>query len=609
MSTTVDVTFDDPNEFTFDDTVIEVSNGTGKLKLADETGILFTQTYTDSTGFTFDSTKVQFNSGILEQIDQTPANSILGATYNSTIDASWVKTGSATANLNGSPTLVSNKLQCFGTQGVYYEQPITAQGAIKFKYTPNYTGNPSTNLNLVATQLDASTVDRVVLFHSPTGSGQLRFTVNDSTGANIVTAGTFGTYVATLGVEVEIELNWDSTTGDCRCYLDGNQVGVTLTLGAWSRNVGVTGRNWVAANQTVYNTADGSFDDVLYFDTVQHTGSSYTPGYTVNDGIYVEAKTDLPQFVYGGVGAIQGFTEAAETGGVNTRYIGNGLYYNGSIWATSDGSYAQANDISTVNSNINSFPVQDTLDLSVVFPDTNTKSEIDQTDVTYTGQKYFTGSKLRPVLNIPVTSVTEATSVEILPANTAVTFTVVINSVEFWYNGATWTESNGTIAETNLAADVDGNLSTLPLDAEGSFLSWFAYFSTSDGLNTPELDRVTITFLFEAQPLETPATTTIFGSLRDISGGAQSASIRIESESHFFISNNSIQPTFNSGPANSDALAEVTVIITEPIDFKYHFYVDYFDTSGNEKTVDLGYSIAPEAVATNISDLTFTSEP
>ena len=147
--------FDNPANFNLVRTALE--NGVGKLQLVDNPGQVFEQDFSDSSGFTFDSDLVEFVSGQAEQKDQTPANSQVAATYNSSLDLSWSKDGSLAHTKVGSPVLDAGKLSTpAGNNAVTYTNAAISSlgqtGTVKFKFTPQYSGSPSANTNIF--QLD-----------------------------------------------------------------------------------------------------------------------------------------------------------------------------------------------------------------------------------------------------------------------------------------------------------------------------------------------------------------------------------------------------------------------------------------------------------------------
>lgn len=606
MTITSEFNFSDPGEYTYDSSVIEVSGGVAKLILKDNIDQEFNQDFSSDAGFTYDNTKAEFTGGLVQQKDQSPTDSRIGITYSSDLNAAWNKDGLVTGTILGGATHDGgNEIDCTGnsTKAAYYAVDRTTKGSIKFLYRPNYTGGPATNTNIIGHTKDNTDIDEMVIFNSPSGNN-IRMTVRDNTGSIIANAVTIAPFAFVSGQQYEILFQYDSSTGDITVYIGGTRL-TPLNIGAWTRGIGV-GRIYVGANSGTYNKSDGKFTDILSYTEIQEAGASYTPGYSVPEYLYSENEVELPQFSYSGLGAVQAFQDMDVVDAIGATYTLNGLWYNGSIWTASSG-IAESNTIALIKSNIGNLSSSDTLDVSVFFPDSpSTKGQISDLTVKYTGQTYISGSKIRPTVSIPATSWGSIAATEVIQANTDIKYTIVIGGSEYWYDGGAWAVSNGTESESSDLADINTNIATLPIDSEGSITQFYAYLITTD-IETPEIDLVTVQFTYDTVPQDCPLKGILFVSLRDIdcdiSSGGQ---LRVVNETQFFIDDTSMQPSTTIGKANSESIAFVEVVITESVGQKYHFYVDYRDSSGKDQTIDFGYSETPDQIATNISTLTFT---
>lgn len=379
--------FDTASDYTYDPTQIEFPVGEACSVLQGEAGT-FTQDFTSDTGFTYDSSLTEFTGGKVQQIDQRDADAVLGASYTSSKDANWAD-GSTTSTDVGSPVITSNKLDCTGNNstGVYYDVTGYDAGTIKFKYTPNYTGNPPNNVDVVGLEQASGNNNRVGLTHSPSGDNW-RFWANNSSGGAEATATQVGANGVGLvsGTEYEIEFSWDAGTGDVYVFMDGTLYG-SINIGSWTRIEGSI-RLYIGSNP-FYSKCDASFADVIYYDAVQHT-TSYTPGYTVPENIYLTDLITLPSFTYTGVGSILSFTSFTTTEAGTPRYIINDEYWDGGAWSSSDGSYAQASTASDISTNLGTANVADTIVFKLRFDDSNIISDVDQLNLGYTGETYPT---------------------------------------------------------------------------------------------------------------------------------------------------------------------------------------------------------------------------
>ncbi len=77
------------------------------------------------------------------------------------------------------------------------------------------------------------------------------------------------------------------------------------------------------------------------------------------------------------------------------------------------------------------------------------------------------------------------------PSNTAIQYHVSSDNGVTWeyWTGAAWATTDNTFAQSNTAADIQTNIGTLA--ASGTF-KFRALLRTTDGINTPELDRIQV---------------------------------------------------------------------------------------------------------------------
>lgn len=492
--------FEDADGLTFDpdEVTVTVVAGKAQIELSDNPSQTFNQDFSSSTGFTFDSDKTEFNAGVVRQKDTTPTDSRLGATYTSVTDASWNKDGSTTGTLNGTPTISGNKLVCTGTQGVYYTATEDGTAAVKFKYTPNYTGGPPANINMITLWNGTNNNNRIALTHSPSGD-TFRMTLNDNTATSVIaTATTIGAAGVGLvaSTEYEIELNWDNSSGVVRLFLDGALYG-TLSPGAWTHGTGTT-RLYVGASPNIYDRAEADYADVVLFNTVQHT-SGYTAGYSLEETIYVTDAVTLPIFSYSGAGSIQTFDAFSTTDTGSPRYTLNGNYWNGSAWVASSDTYATASSESDVNTNIAALTASDTLTVKIIWQAANTpQMNTDDLTVTYTGQDGY-------VTTNPTVTIDTAITGNIKQWNSFTETATKTGSDEIQYilsddggttykyhNGTTWTTSDGTYSQSNTATVVNSNIGTFPITTDGMKIRLFLH--SDDGTTTPAICELVVNY-------------------------------------------------------------------------------------------------------------------
>lgn len=353
-------------------------------------GQVFSQSFASDVGFVYNAALAEFVGGLVRQKDQRPANGVAGATYTSSKNLNWITSGSLVATDIGAPVLAGGKLQCLGggNNGVRYDNANLGAsgnvGAMRIRYTPNYSGTPAANMTIFEFAPTSGNNDRMVLFHSVSG-GTLRLTAYTSVGTVKHSAVVFGVaWVPVAGTEYELELNWDTVAGVVRLFVNGALQGA-MPVSSYARGTDAT-RLYIGAG-TVYPTTDASFNDALLFSTVQHTGA-YVAGYTVPEAVYLATNVNLPNFAYTGVGTVLAVESSSVTESGTPRYTVGGLYWNGAAWVASNGTYAQANTSADIIANLPSINVSGatTIPVKVLFTDSNALSSVDEISVTVTGQ-------------------------------------------------------------------------------------------------------------------------------------------------------------------------------------------------------------------------------
>lgn len=519
MPITTSVDFNTPSNFLASNA--QVASGFGKLSLATKPSQLFSQAFDADTGFTYDNTKSEFTGGLVRQKDQRPANAILGATYTSSKDLNWITSGSTTATDIGSPILSGGKVQCRGGGNVavmYDNAAIGAAstvGALKFRFTPNYSGAPFANTNIAEIHQPSTNNDKIVLFHGSTGP--FRFTAYNNVGTAIHTAANLGaSWSPVAGTEYELELNWNSATGEIRLFVDGVLRGSTPAT-TFTRDGNANSLHLGAGNS--YFVSNGDFNDVLLFSTVQHT-TGYTPGYTVPETIYYADAVTLPSFSYTDIGNLQAYSSFATTEVGAPKYIVNSKYWNGTAWVASNGSYAQANTKADVLANIASLTASDTTTVKAVFDASNTLSSVSELSVTYTGQKYNASGTIETVAGLSIQSFVSFAATVTTPASTALKFAIRVDGNLKYHNGAAWVTSDGTSVQTNTAAQVVSNIATLSLGSN-STIKIYMLLTTSDDNATPDISAITLVYDFGGLGND-PDTCIVWGYYLDLSGNAVS---------------------------------------------------------------------------------------
>jgi len=565
-------TFTTPTNYTYDTDKVEITGGKAQLKLTDNAGETFTEDYADDTDFTYDSDKAEFDSGQVQQKSQSQANATFGATYTTDIDGSWGD-GTLKGTAAGGASVSGGKLDLRGggVKNVVYDavgnSNFVQTGTIRWRYTPNYSGTPAANRYLFAIGMAAGNNNLLYMYHSNTA--RLYFICYNSSGAAILNTffDTWTTGVA--GTEYEFELNMDFTTGDVRLFIDGVQKSTTKSAIGTRSNTAT--KMVIGSSINGAATSDCYMNDVVVFNTVQHT-ANYTPGYTLADDLYAETKVDLPQFSYSGVEAIQALTAFAETGTGTPRYILNGEYWNGAAWAASDDSYAQASSAADVNTNIGSLTVADDIDVSVVFPDGGTQNAVSNNVLTYTGKIYPDDD---PTVTFNSTIRMEGLEgfdeTASKTGSDEIKYILRKESTDYYWDGAAWSSSNGTYAQSNTAAEIETNKASFA--SLGTTVTVIAFLHSNDGSTTPELDQVTVEYDFSGEASDDISICTVYGYQTDSEGNPSTAAVTatLTKDGVKYKDNILIRKTLITVTPNSEGYFELDLIETENMegDVKY----------------------------------------
>lgn len=292
--------------------------------------------------------------------DTKPADLTFYATFAASTTATYA-VGSSTATASGTGLISGSKLVLTGggtTVKYVYFNPVTnadsAQtGTIRCKYYPNYSGTPATNQFIFEVVKSTTTLNELKLFHSTTGNLQLL--IRSSTGAVLVNNVILGAWAPTSGTLYELELNWDLTAGATRCFINGTQLGSTITT-TGTRSTDVN-RFIVGAREDLTTSYPNfSMSHLEFFSVVQHTANytaphalPYVTRYDINNPEIYPVSSILSS----GFLAFTASTTATSPDSVKWALKCDGVdyYYNtgSSAWQTSAG-YSQSNTAAQISS-------------------------------------------------------------------------------------------------------------------------------------------------------------------------------------------------------------------------------------------------------------------
>lgn len=594
---TLNFPFTNPANCTYDPTKIDISDGKAKLALQQDDAD-FTEDFADDTDFTYDSDLAEFSGGQVQQKDTRPVGATFYASYNTNINGNWgngVLTGTA---YNGAG-ITGNKLDLSGSLNKYVDYDADGNadsqqtGCIRFKWTPKYSGSGSFQYLFTLVEAVGNANNRIRIYHQST---LLFYVVSDSTGATIVSVAE--TFSPVADTEYEIELNWDVTTGATRLFIDGVQLGSTQTgTGTRSADIGLLR---FGKDLNGNGNADFLIDDVLIFSTVQHT-SNYTPDWSnIYENIYNETSVILPEMEHTGEGTIKLFNSFSTTEIGSPRYTlqigrsGNYLYWNGSAWVISDGTYNQANDAITFNTNCGSLDVdgEDYGQFKIIFPDSNTQSKVDEltanmnVDIGY----LTTNPTIEMITGFRTDDLERFTETSTKTGSDEIKYILKKGSSWYYWTGTAWAVSDGTYTQSNTASEIETNKASFVDESTECYVKLFLH--SDDGTTSPEIDNLQIDFSYAGETPDTLNKCLVWGYTFDGEGNPLTDVIKIRLNKYIVqygdyssvLKNDDIEVTpDDTGYWEVELIENENMVSPDAEDVKYIF--DFGDTNVFEKTV------------------------
>lgn len=518
--------FSNPLNYTYDSSKIEVSGGKAQLKLL-QTAQNFNEPFTSDTGFTYDSAKAEFTGGLVRQKDQDP-NNLLSSNFSVNQNATKAR-GSSSGTLFNGATVSSGVLNLPSTSDSYLQYsgasntPPGSTGCVNFTFTPNFTGAPGANRYLYVSSAAEDNIANMIRIMIVSGTSLIRWDLYDSSGVSIKTVQTGNTITLTAGVPREIELNFDTSAGQYRLYIDRTLVNGLQTSGAGTRTdistIMRVGKDYTSATSA---GVDGTIDNLAVYDSVQHTGASYSP-VTVPEYFYASSNVTLPEFTHSLLGNILSYTSFVTTETTAPRYTvkvgsNNYKYWNGSSWSDSDGTYSQASSKSDTNTNIPSLTAETTTTtIRVHFDDSNTRSSVDDLTLNYLGESAY------PVDNptIKPASVTNTSELCSLAAtinesgSDAIKFAFILDGTESYWNGSAWAANSSSYANTNTAAELTDVV--MQAASVSNTAQPVVYIHSDSGSTTPDIDSMALEYNYNP-PSVSETKVAVYGYLHKPNG-------------------------------------------------------------------------------------------
>lgn len=554
MSITSIFDFDSSASFALDQSIVQA--GQGSLDHED-TESTWTEDFADDTGHTYDAAKAEFAGGQVQQKSQA---------FNPTF-------ASVAGLVTGVGSLTKNTgNDLWGDAGAISSEQIASKGWIQFR---------------------PSQTDKAFLLGLSSSNASANYD----------------------DVEFGIYCGLDNTL---RVFESGVDVGVFfgsyLTTDVF-RVEAIGGAILYKKNGVTFYTSLITPSFPLFMDCSFYSNGGAADNIQMVSGFeYLASNVELPQNVHSVPGQdIASLTSFVVSESGAPRYIVKGKYWNGSAWVTSNNTYAQANSSSVVSANIASLGFlngDNTIDLTVVFTDTDTQAAVANSAVGHLAGTHFETGSIETGSALSIQSITSFAASITEPANTTLRFQLRIDGTLKYWNGSAWVASDGSTAQGNTAAQINSNVGSLSLGQNSSVKIRIA-LATSDIEVSPSIEEMTIVYDFGGIGTE-PITCIVWGYYRDISGqpvsGATVTFSLVKNARQYKEAASSVIEKSVAVTTDSNGYFETDLIRSSEFEGAGVYKItivkesESLNTSQTSSATDLTFSV-PDAVDKDITDL------
>jgi hypothetical protein len=296
--------------------------------------------------FTYDSALVEFLSNTARLKNQTPSNVTFAATYTSSINGSLgsgVLTGTAinSAGVSGGKLDLRASTVKYVTYAAALNAAFTTTGAVRFKYTPNYSGMPAANYGIISFIPGDGTLKNMLQLNQ-ISDGNIEVSIFSASGGTLQNGG-IGVWSPVSGTEYEFLLVLDIVTGATKVFINGVQFGSTIAA-TGTRIAAVTMQ--VGTNYNHTYVSNGQVRDVVVYSVAPYT-ADYISGYTVPESKYSMANPSVLLNSGTQMDGISDFSSVFSASGSDTvkytlLFDGVEYYVTGGVVTASNSTYAQS---------------------------------------------------------------------------------------------------------------------------------------------------------------------------------------------------------------------------------------------------------------------------
>lgn len=190
------------------------------------------------------------------------------------------------------------------------------------------------------------------------------------------------------------------------------------------------------------------------------------------------------------------------------------------------------------------------------------------------------------------------------PANTDIKYQLLVNGLSKYWNGAAWATSDGSYAQSNTAAIINTNATSLL--PPGANIRVVALLSSTYGNATPTLTSVEEDYEFFVAPPTSPSLCILYCFLEDIIGftNLTNATLICQVPNSFVINNWVVGISQVNTAFNSSGYVQVPLVATDSVGVKYGFSITYTDEAGIDRQIFFNDAVIPTQTSINITDLT-----
>jgi hypothetical protein len=189
------------------------------------------------------------------------------------------------------------------------------------------------------------------------------------------------------------------------------------------------------------------------------------------------------------------------------------------------------------------------------------------------------------------------------PSGSAVQYLLLVMGVPTYWSGSAWVTSDGTYAQSNDAATINSNLSTLGISL-GTRVKLVAFLH-STGAVTPTLTSNTLTYNFFVQPSPLPDQCTVYVRINDFLNHIPADGLLIVTLPKPFYSNERVVVMdTHTVMFDVDGYAEVSVDESASAQANYNFSITYTDSTAKARSITFKPCQVPDLVDVALTAIT-----